>query len=55
MSSNGEPIQEISDTVGQQVNPRNRDRLPARDRPRHPWRATVTDDVFGDDNPDESN
>jgi hypothetical protein len=33
MSSNGVPIQEISDTVG---HPRNRDRLPPRDRARDP-------------------
>ena len=39
MSSNGVPLQEISDTVGPQVHPRDRDRLPARDRARHPRRG----------------
>jgi hypothetical protein len=38
MSSNGVPIQEISEHRRPQVNPRHRDRLPARDRPRNPRR-----------------
>jgi integrase len=33
MSSNGVPIQDISDTVGHKVHPRNRDRLPPRVAP----------------------
>ena len=39
MSSNGVPIQDISDTVGQQVHPCHRDRLPTRDRARDPRRS----------------
>jgi Transposase IS116/IS110/IS902 family len=33
VSSNGVPLQEISDAVGHKSTPRDRDRLPARDRP----------------------
>jgi integrase len=38
MSSNGVPIQEISDTVGHKSTHVTETRLPARDRPRHPRR-----------------
>jgi integrase len=38
VSTNGVPIQDISVTVGAQVHPRHRGRIPARDRSPHPGR-----------------
>ena len=54
MSSNGVPIQEISDTVGPQVHPRHRNRLPPLIVPEIREGATVTDGIFDDDGEDDT-
>src|SRR5690348_13101179 len=55
MSSNGVPIQEISDTVGHKSTHVTETVYRHVIVPAIRGGATVMDDVFGDDNPDESN
>jgi integrase len=49
MSSNGVPIQEISDPVGHKSTHVTGNRLPPRHRARDPRGATVMDGVFDDE------
>jgi hypothetical protein len=58
MSSNGVPLQDISDIVGHKSHPRDRDRLSASDCPAIRGGAAVMDSVFDNrdsvaDTPDE--
>jgi integrase len=55
MSSNGVPIQEISDTVGHKSTHVTETVYRHVIVPAIRGGATVMDDVFGDDDPDESN